>query len=191
MINFKFQMKAKIQMPTNSLTFVIWISFELWALKFDIATSDEWMESIWMELGNIERESWSRLPLKSPFEQVPDEFGIGHPLNLDGSGHSRLRRDVRVWIHLQDKGFPTWVEAHVHPAIILASKEFKDLEGNVFNPLLNHRLQSCRANRFRSLIFRALGLPLSLISADLRNAFRKLGIIDFRDGKNLHFPVGL
>jgi len=50
-------MKAKIQMPTNSLTFVIWISFELWALKFDIATSDEWMESIWMELGNIERES--------------------------------------------------------------------------------------------------------------------------------------
>jgi hypothetical protein len=43
MTNLKGQMNAKIQMPTNSLTFVIWISFELWALKFDIATSDEWM----------------------------------------------------------------------------------------------------------------------------------------------------
>ena len=36
------------------LTFVIWISFELWALKFDIATGDEWLESIWPELENIE-----------------------------------------------------------------------------------------------------------------------------------------
>ncbi|MGQ9645690.1 MAG: hypothetical protein ACUVWO_04015 [Thermodesulfobacteriota bacterium] len=32
------------------LTFVIWISFELSALKFDIPTGDEWMEPIWIEV---------------------------------------------------------------------------------------------------------------------------------------------
>jgi len=87
-------------MPTNSLALIIWISFELWALTFNIAIGDEWVESIWMELENIESETRSCLPLKCSFEQVPYEFGIGHPLNLDGSGHSRLRRNIRVWIHL-------------------------------------------------------------------------------------------
>ncbi len=55
------------QMPTHSSAFVIWISFELWALKFDIGTSDEWMESIWIELGHIKREIWVTPSVEQPF----------------------------------------------------------------------------------------------------------------------------